>query len=286
MTDNNLHFDVNKLIANLLTRCFASVSNSANTKAKDLIDKIKVECNFAFTEYLLKSYEKYSKIKTLIYKNEPKFLYDFFECNSLKFNDKTIDSSTTANLFKLSHLILIRGSAGVGKSTLMRHFFINTLHTEELIPVFIELRDLNVYNGSLSQYILDSINKFSRDLNTTQFEHALSAGFFAFLLDGFDELNQEKYVLTLKEFELLCDKYNKNYYIISSRPNESLESFHQFIILDTIPFSQKQAISMINKINYDSDIKKRFLIALKDARFQVQSATPSPWVLASSKKTS
>ena len=280
MSDPNPMVDINAIITHLIEKCIANACKAANSKVKKLIEALKVDCGLVFSEYLIRSYEKYGKIKTLIYKNEPKYLYAFFECNSLMFKNKVIDASVVRNILNLSKLILIRGSAGVGKSTLMRHFFINTLYSEQIIPVFVELRDLNAYEGSLFQYLLCSVNKFSNSLSTEQFERAMDAGFFVFMLDGFDELNQSKYNSTLKELENICDRYNKNYYIISSRPNESLEAFHQFLVLDALPFSKKQAISLISKIEYDSEIKNRFLIALgKELYERHESFASNPLLL-------
>lgn len=42
-------------------------------------EKFKVDFDLAFIEYINNAYEKYSKIKTILYRTEPKYIYDFFE---------------------------------------------------------------------------------------------------------------------------------------------------------------------------------------------------------------
>lgn len=47
-------------------------------------EKFKIDSDIAFMKYLKKSYEKYSKVKTILYRTEPKYLYNFFEFPNLK----------------------------------------------------------------------------------------------------------------------------------------------------------------------------------------------------------
>ncbi len=43
----------------------------------------------------------------------------------------------------VTDFIIIQGTGGIGKSTLMKHLFINELEQKSLIPVFLELKDIN-----------------------------------------------------------------------------------------------------------------------------------------------
>ncbi|CDD60838.1 putative uncharacterized protein [Clostridium sp. CAG:505] len=44
---------------------------------KDEWEKFKVDFEFSFKNYLENSVNKYGKIKTILYRTEPKFIYDF-----------------------------------------------------------------------------------------------------------------------------------------------------------------------------------------------------------------
>lgn len=46
-----------------------------------------------------------------------------------------------------SNFVIIQGTGGIGKSTLMKHLFINELEKKDLIPIFIELKDMNDFNA-------------------------------------------------------------------------------------------------------------------------------------------
>ena len=47
--------------------------------AKSEWEKFKVDLDIVFRKYLKNSVEKYGKIKTILYRTEPKYIYDFFE---------------------------------------------------------------------------------------------------------------------------------------------------------------------------------------------------------------
>ena len=112
--------------------------------SKDFFEKLKIDMGTAFSDYTKKSYAKYSKIKTLLYRTEPKYIYDFFEIPYVKKDHKTIiKAESTNDILNFSNFIIIQGQGGIGKSTLLKHLFINELSQKDLIPIFIELKDLN-----------------------------------------------------------------------------------------------------------------------------------------------
>lgn len=47
--------------------------------SKDEWEKFKVDFDIAFTQYTKNSYDKYSRIKTVLYRTEPKYIYDFLK---------------------------------------------------------------------------------------------------------------------------------------------------------------------------------------------------------------
>ena len=88
---------------------------------KDEWEKFKIDSGIAFDKYLQNSYDKYSKIKTVLYRTEPKYIYDFFEYPTLKLENKTFNSIDVDNLLNISNFIIVQGTGGIGKSTFMKH---------------------------------------------------------------------------------------------------------------------------------------------------------------------
>lgn len=258
--------DINRIIANLIEdntkNMIETFTGGIKNKAKDKIKKIQIGYKIPFQNYLKKSYEKYSKIKTLLYRTEPKYLYDFFECNHLLYDRKIIDPIDINNLLEISNFLIVKGTGGIGKSTLMKHLFINGLKKGEFIPIFFELKDFNSFEGDLMECIFNSISNLGCELDKQYFEYAMKKGDFLILLDGYDEISNSKIEQFSKDFEKMCDKYDKNNYIMSSRPNEDFIAFQRFTVLSSCEFSKEKAIGLIQKLDYDLDTKERFISEL------------------------
>ncbi len=238
--------------------------------ARDEWEKFKTDFGIVFSEYEKKSYDKYSKIKTILYKTEPKFIYDFFECPSLsKENDKTFQPINTNDILDISRYIIIQGTGGIGKSTLMKHLFISEINNKDLIPIFIELKDLNDIKEdySISELIFNKLSNLGSTLKSMYLDYALKSGCFLFLLDGYDEIQTEKKDIFFRNLDDFCDKFNENYFIISSRPYSEFIEFQRFTVLSTEPLDEEQAISLVRKIEFDDCIKSRFIDELQNGLF-------------------
>lgn len=83
--------------------------------AKDGWEKFKVDFDIVFRKYLKNSVEKYGRIKTILYRTEPKNIYDFFECPNLrKEKGYIIQGDSIDNLLDISRFVIIQGSGGIG----------------------------------------------------------------------------------------------------------------------------------------------------------------------------
>ena len=270
--DENFNNDLASKFMNAIFDEYLSplISKIAN-KLKITYNEVKIDLEIPFQAYLTKSYEKYSKIKTIIYGIEPKRLYDFFEIPFLKKGSDIIKPTTTKVLTDLSKFLIIEGSGGIGKSTLMKHLFLSELKLNDYIPIFIELKDFNEEGHlDLEKLLLKKLNQFHNTFQEKYLDYALQSGCFLFLLDGYDELysdNQKEFFKKLNDF---CDKYPENHYILSSRPYSKSEfiEFQRFTVLKAVPFTKEQAISLITKIEYpDEELKNKFIRDLESGLY-------------------
>lgn len=106
------------------------------------------------------------------------------------------------------------------------------------------------------------------DFEKKYFEYAMKSGKFLILLDGYDEISSIRLQGFFKELEEMTDKYESNYYIMSSRPNEDFISFQRFTILESCAFSEEKAINLIKRIEYDKNTKERFIRELEKGLYQ------------------
>ncbi len=174
-------------------------------------------------KYFLKQKNKCSRIKTLLRGNTPAYLYDiYFPINVVK-QAKEVSTDKVSNLFADTNFITIIGSAGSGKSILIRHLFLSSIAEQYGIPILIELRYLNDYQETIENYIVEVIFENKLSQNRSILDRLLEKGRFVFFLDGFDEISGAKHELTIKQIGSFINKYDHNKYVLTSRPYANIE---------------------------------------------------------------
>ena len=267
----------------LLDKYAEPIVKGLTAKATEEWEKFKIDFDLAFSIYLKKSVEKYGKIKTILYRTEPKNLYDFFECPNLrKERGKAIKGDSIDNLLDISNFLIIQGTGGIGKSTLLKYLFLDEVSKKGWIPVFVELKDLNLVDGEyeISDFIFQKLYDLGSTINNKYMEYALQSGKFIFLLDGYDEIASDRKDIFFRKLDSFCDRYSDNCYIISSRPYSEFVEFQRFSVLTLCELSKKQAISLVQKIEFDTEIKNRFLTTLENCLYeQHRSFASNPLLL-------
>jgi len=251
-------------------------SEAIAKKGRKALDELKVDLGIAFTGYLEKSYRKYSTIKTLLYKDEPRKLRDFFvvpnlqKLNKNKISVVSAEDSISVRDFSQNNFTIAQGTGGIGKSMLMKHLFLSELETCDFIPVFFELKDINKQDDdyNLIDAIFEGMNILDKSTSKTAIEYALEEGLFMILLDGLDEIDDDKFKVFTEKLNDFCDKYPCNNVIMSSRPIDDFIPFEKFTVLNTMKMNKNQAISLIDKLDYQDDSKQKFITALDDGLFK------------------
>lgn len=259
-----------KTIGKMLSKFVPKIFEGINEKYK--ISKLQqdIDLRVIFQEYLEYSYTKYITVKTLLYKNEGKNLYDFYEPQVVKSSDASIDLTNTDFLFNKCKRIIITGTGGIGKSMLMKHIFINQISNESSIPIFIELKsmnNINIEDFEIKDFIYGEMNRHHFKLSRDLFYRSLEFGIYTIIFDGVDEINllfRETIIGSLKKF---IDIYNNNHYVLSSRPSEEYIGWNDFIEYSVQPLNKKQALSLIGRLDYDSITKKQFSKELNDSLY-------------------
>ena len=179
-------------------------------------------------DYINNFYEKYSSIKTFIYRDEKVNFYDIYYPIKIQNKKKSIEINDFDEIFENYQYLTIIGNAGSGKSMLTKHIFLSSAENCKHIPIIIELRNLNNCNETIEEYItrIISQNKISPNHKIT--ERILKEGNFIFLLDGYDEIYSENKNKITTDIENFVDRYNKNVFIVTSRPGANAESLTRF----------------------------------------------------------
>ena len=221
----------------------------------------------------------YSKIKTLLYKQTPQFIYSFYEPVGIIRNRRNIvDTSNINNILEIGKRIVVTGTGGIGKSVMLKHFFLDTIKRTSFVPIFVELRGLNNLEKdsiNIEKHIYTIMENLKFNLEKKYFDYSLRMGSYVILFDGFDELKNDISDTVTSEILNFCDRYPDNYFIVSSRPLQEFIGWNQFEEVRVSMLTKKQALSMIEKLDYDSVVKEKFSKALKEELYDKYSSFAS-----------
>jgi len=205
-------------------------------------------------EYLQTQHQKYAFTKTFLYRETPVDFYTIFFPVSIKKANHNVNTDEIFKLIQNTTFLAIIGTAGSGKTMLMKHIFLNSFQEAYKIPIVIELRNLNTYEEEFSDYIFKMILKNKISPSDGIMKRMLEEGKFIFLLDGYDEIYSDKKQKITDEIDFFIDGYSKNNFVLSSRPGANIESMPRFACYSVNPLSDTEIIRFIEKqLQYHED---------------------------------
>jgi len=146
-------------------------------------------------EYQVEEYKRNFFSKTILHRAEPKPLNEFYQPLFIRPQkrdevDKRVSTASAKKLLDKYKYITIIGSAGSGKSTIIKYLYTNCFSESYKIPIKVELRYLNEFKGSINDYIFNEIFHFQKlGFSNAIIDRLLSSDSFIFFFDGYDELN-------------------------------------------------------------------------------------------------
>lgn len=233
-------------------------------------DKFKPKKNYFpteenFTEYYHRTYKKLIVINTLVFNNSQRFLTDIYLPLTIVANDKQkvkIEGFPT-NISDEYGNILITDTAGMGKSTIMKTIFLDSIHRNIGIPLFIELRRLNK-NKTILDEIKEQLNSINKQFDSELLLELLAEGGFILILDGYDEIalsDKDSVTSNLQEF---ISKASNNRFFITSRPEKTLSSFGNFQEFKISPLNKKEAFELLRKYDNQGPISNLLIKKLQE----------------------
>ena len=239
------------------------------------------------THYFSELKDKFSKVKTLLDNDSPRPIYSFYVPNRISYiatmpgtgsekyyrREVNIDDFELPYFLNITKYMILSGTGGLGKSMMMRHILmlaINDYPKTKILPVFLLLKDFEQSDVDLVSFIHRKAAIFWPGLTRDMITSMLTEGTLLLLLDGLDEIHSDFARRFEGALEELVDRYPKNHYILSSRPY-NFRAFTRFTVMRLEPFSKKQAIEMIRKLEFhpeEPEIKNKFLKELDRSLFK------------------
>lgn len=273
-----------KLLETIVSTLVSDLISNGKSIFNELVDEGNALLKTGIKRYLEKQLERYSHLKTLLKGNTPVYIYDIYYPLKISLNNEVLKTDYISDVFKNVNFITVIGDAGSGKSTLVKHLFINSIRLKYAIPIMIELRYLNGKSGGLKEHIIEKIfeNKISE--NERIIERLLSSGKFVFFLDGFDELNSDSKQIIANEINNFCHTYSDNKYLLTSRPYSNIENlplFHN-------SFIQKLSIDsgdidgfVFKQLKDEAELAQKIVASIREnTNSHIQSFLANPLLLS------
>lgn len=219
--------------------------------------------NFALNDYYQAKLISVSKVKP-IFSPESVDLKDIYVPQNFAFGDDTYDFFDITQFIKTHKKAILLGTAGAGKSCFLKYYFYQSLGQKSFFPLFYELRKLDETQSSLIDSLHTDIARFNDKFTKENLNFILKKEKTLLLLDGFDEIGFEKKQVYFKEIMDIAEKYPKLNILLSSRVEQGgFQEWNLFNITSIEPLTLEQACGVIENLNYDTEVKERFLNALQ-----------------------
>ena len=264
---------ISKTVEHCVKNFIAPKIDSFAKLCKDAYNDYMIPQREHFEEYLLRSYEKYSILNTLVLRNQQKNLKDLYipltiqKCVNNNRITERIDKYPV-ELVKEYSKILITDTAGMGKSTLTKFLFLDVIENGHGIPIYIELRRLSKERTILRE-IKEQLNSLSKDFDSELLLRFIQTGDFVFFLDGYDEIPFSEIKSVTSDIQDFISKANKNIFFMTSRPESSLSCFGDFQGFSIMELSNNEAYELLTKYDKNGDTSRKLIAELKTGRYKV-----------------
>lgn len=216
-------------------------------------EELKQSFSNRLLEYQVEEYKRNFYSKTILHRAEPKALDEFYQPLFIRQHkeghyDKKISTSSAKKLFSKWNYLTLIGTAGSGKSTIVKYLYANCFKEGNIIPIKIELRYLNEFEGSINEYIYEEIFQFQKlGFSKRVIDRLLSSGNFVFFFDGYDELNSNIKAKTTKNIDSFVQKYSDNKYVITSRPYTNIDLLPLFTNFHVCDLEDNEIAAFVKK---------------------------------------
>lgn len=233
-----------EIIKELIARPLENITNGLTNEISQIIYN-------RLLEYQVEEYNRSFKTKTILHRTAPVRLFDFYQPLFIRrfgnnYKNERISTDSSAKLFEKSNLITLLGTAGSGKSTIIKFLLIQCIEDKYKTPIKVELRYLNKYDGGLYDYIESEIfNRKQLAFEKRILNRMLHTGEFLFFFDGYDELSSNVKERITKDINDFTELYNKNDYLLTSRPYTNIEllsKFHNYEVCEMNTFDIEQFV--------------------------------------------
>lgn len=242
------------LVTSLLTKASMDLYNSSKDKSQETFKKAlnDLRLNDKIHAYYEATTGSFNPIKTFMFRENGVPFYSIYYHIAIRRNNPNTNSKEILNvdkdiknIFTNNKCITVIGSAGSGKTMLVKHLFLSAVKEAELIPVMVEFRKID-NSETIHGFIKGKIFNLLK-VDDTLFDSIINSGKFLFILDGYDEIPGTILAKRVKEIENFTEKYFSNYYFLTSRPGVEAEVLPRFSTYHICDLKEKDIFPFIDQ---------------------------------------
>lgn len=165
----------------------------------------------------------FSKSRTLWQTDQPVQISALYRPISIILSDRQLQISSLTTIPE--DRVVIHGGPGSGKSTLLKRLALSEYLSKRRLPIYIELRSLR--KRSIRQACQEKLSELGIDISEDGSPNSelllwLKSGKLILLVDGFDELSDERQADIFTEIETVCGLAPKLNVVVSTRPHATI----------------------------------------------------------------
>ncbi len=258
------------IATNVVTKASQSLFERIGKNLSKRVAQVRVHYTRAFEHHLDTTYNRCSRVKTLISKDEPIDLEEIYVSGGLSLGNKDISDINIIDSLINPNFLIVCGTAGAGKTMLMRYITCMCI-TRPIgrIPLFVELRNLpkqKELNLLEEIFKLVTPQKFSE--SDDLFHVGLQEGAFVLFLDGLDEVPPESRESVLSQIRDLPSQYPLLSVVISTRPESDIENMTPYSVARLKGLTKVQCAEVVRRTRYDETAKEKFISEIEDGLYE------------------
>ncbi|WP_080240053.1 NACHT domain-containing protein [Spirosoma rigui] len=235
-----------------------------------------------FSEYIKRTYTKYSNINTIAFNNQQRQLKDLYIPLTIEDSEglrKITIEEYNDDFLPTYERVLITDTAGMGKSTLIKRLFLSIVEHNKGIPIIIELRRINKEKTILDE-IIDQLSPINENINKNFVLDLIARGDFIFFFDGFDEISIDDRSVVTADITDFVNKASANSFVITSRPEPALTAFGDFKTFSIHPLSLDEAYDLLRKYNNNGPISDLLINKISEDLANVYEFLTNPLLVS------
>ena len=265
--DQILSDAVGAAAAELIKSCFSNITSGASIAIKTAWQRTFED----FDEYMTQCYKRNRFVRILCNGDSDVDLTEIYVGSTFRFQNVFYTDIELNFIISEGKNIVVCGDGGAGKTFFMKKLWLNLLKDSKRSPIFVELRKLNDLSKlDLISFLRNSISS-KTGLASSVFESFCEKGRFVFILDGFDEVNENRHSELQNQITDIAMRFPDCSIVVSSRRNERFSGWSNFQSFDTQPFNLEQTTELCRKIPFDQNSKKVFIRKLTQDFFDQHS---------------